>query len=133
MQLSTIPASSDRMPRGQAVGEKRITMSATNADVRGLLVAIASAGDVNLVLSPDVQGRVSVAFKDVPVSEALRRVLTEAGLGVVAPKGMVLPWDPTLVFYQLPVNVDRLSEEAIMARYGVGRAIAEVLVRERKP
>jgi type II secretory pathway component HofQ len=133
MQLSAIPAPAGKTPSGQSLGEKRITMSATNADVRALLVGIASAGDVNLVLSPDVQGKVSVAFKDVPVSEAIRRVLTEAGLGVVAPKGMVLPWDPTLVFYQLPLNVDRLSEEAIMARYGVSRGIAEVIVRERKP
>ncbi len=133
VQVASAP--SRAAPRGTSARagapEKRITLSATNADVRSLLLAIASQGNVNLVLSPDVVGRVSVVLNDVPVSEALRRVLTEAGLGVNAREGITLPWDPTIVFYQLPVNVDLLTVEGIMARYGVGRGIAETILDSR--
>ena len=113
--------------------EKRITLSASNADVRALLIGIAQAGDIDLVLSPDVKGRASVNLKDVPASEALRIVLAEAGLGINSPQGIILAWDPVVVFYDLPVNIDRVSADAIMRRYGVGREVAEWIVRSRAP
>jgi hypothetical protein len=113
--------------------EKRITLTANNADVRALLIAIAEAGDIDLVLSPDVKGRASVNLKDVPASEALRTVLAQAGLGINSPQGIILAWDPVVVFYDLPVNIDRVSAEAIMRRYGVGRDVAEAIVWARAP
>ena len=122
-----------RMDTASRPHEKRISLTATNADVRGLLIAIAEAGDIDLVLSADVKGRASVNLKDVPASEALRAVLAEAGLGIVSERGMILPWDPVVVFYDLAVNIDRLSAEAIMRRYGVGREVAEAVVRARSP
>lgn len=135
MQIATAVAAAPSTQGGVARegNEKRITLTATNADVRSLLVAIASQGNVDLVLSPDVEGRVSMVLRDVPVSEALRRVMAEAGLGVTAKSGITLPHDPTTVFYRLPVNVDRLTAEGIMAHYGVGRAVAEMIVDSRPP
>ncbi len=127
--VASAPAATGALARD--ANEKRISLTATNADVRSLLVAIASQGNVNLVLSPDVEGRVSVVLHDVPVSEALRRVMAEAGLGVTAKTGITMPHDPATVFYQLPVNVDRLTVEGIMSHYGVGRAVAELIVDSR--
>jgi len=37
------------------------------------------------------------------------------------------------VFYEVPVNIDSLSVESIMKRFGVSRAVADVLVQARTP
>jgi hypothetical protein len=108
---------------------KRITVTAQNQDVRTLLLWLAEQAGASLVISPDVNARVTVSFRDVPVVDALRAVMAEVGLSVLVGP-MQAPWAP-VVFYQLPVNVDVASAEAIAARFGVSLDLARFLVESR--
>ncbi len=101
-------------------------------DVRQALAFLADKGKLSLVFSPEINKKVRLQLHDVPVSQALRAVLASANLTL---ENMNAPTTtgPTssVVFYQLPVNVDSLSVEAIMKRFGVGRTAAELIVQTR--
>jgi hypothetical protein len=101
-------------------------------DVRPLLDFVAKAGGFSLLYSANLNRKVRVKLDDVPASVALHRLLDRAGL-MVEPSttGGPPPANSSIVFYQLPVNVDSLSVDAIMKRFGVGREIAELLVKTR--
>ena len=103
-----------------------------DVDVRTALQVIAQTGGFSLVTSPDVKKRVRLHLVDVPVSEALSAVLKAAGLTLATSAAMTVPWNTSVVFYQLPVNVDSLSVDAIMKRFGVGRGLAELIIEGRK-
>lgn len=101
-------------------------------DVRTLLDFIARAGGFTLVYSPNVNRRIGLTMNNVPVSVALETVLSLAGLTLEsATPGMKVPGRPTVVFYQLPMNVDSLPVDAIMRRFDVSRAVAEMIVLSR--
>lgn len=116
-------------PLAQITSTKRITLTATGADARTILLWLAQQAGASLVISPDVHARVSVTFHDAPVVEAMRAILAEAGLSVLQgpPKS---PW-PAVVFYQLPLNVELASAEAIAARFGVSLDVARFIVENR--
>ncbi len=105
----------------------------TPVDVRIPLRMIAADGHYGLVVPPEVNKKIAITIDSVPVSVALREVLQAAGLGLVPTQTQRprLPYDTTVVFYQLPVNVDSLSADAIVKRFGVGRDIAELIVLSR--
>jgi hypothetical protein len=128
----TVPLS--QAPRPAAATEERITIDTHGADidVRQALSFIASRSGFSLVYSPEINKKVRLQLVDVPVSDALQAVLSVAGLTLesTTPKARV-PGSSSVVFYELPVNVDSLSADAIMKRFGVGRAIAELLVQAR--
>jgi hypothetical protein len=115
--------------QGSVVKVNRITMTATNADVRELLPALASAAGVSLVMASDVRGRVSVNLRDVPAIDALRAVIEEAGL-TTGTSELTQPFSP-VVFYNLPVNVNTASAATIKARYAVTDSVANWIVRAR--
>jgi len=120
--------------RPAASTEERITIDTHGAeiDVRQALSFIASHSGINLIYSPEINKKVRLQLIDVPVSDALQGVLAVAGLTLesTTPKTKV-PGSSSVVFYELPVNVDSLSADAIMKRFGVGRAVAELLVQGR--
>lgn len=113
-----------RLPLGEPV-----TLSATSVDVPALLVALGESLGISLVVDPEVEGRITVNFQDVPAREALRVVLAQAGLFVAAGPPPV-PWAP-VVFYALPTDIETASVETIQARFNVSRAMAEFIVRSR--
>ena len=126
-------------PLGRPVGDEsvgaggpgpRVNLTATGADLRALLAALADAAGVSLVVAPEVQGRVTVHFEDVPADEALRTLIREAGLMVASP--LAAPWGP-VVFYVAPVNVNEADAETIRARFGVSEELARFIVRARIP
>lgn len=129
VQPGSSPVTSISGPAPVISPERRITVTASNADVRELLPAIAAEGGINLVMSPEVTGRVSVRFVDVPVSVALKAVIEQAGLSIGNEK-LVAPWGP-VVFYQPPVNVNAASAQLISARFGVSERLAKVVVDSR--
>lgn len=107
----------------------RISLRATNANVRELIPALAAQAGISVVMTPDVSGRVSVYLKDVSALDALRAVISEAGLTVgedVIPQ----PFGPA-VFFQLPVNVNTASAPLIKARFAVSDSVANWIVRAR--
>jgi hypothetical protein len=104
----------------------------SEVDVRTLLDYIGNVGHFKLVYSSDISKKIRVRLSDVPVSVALQTVLSLADLTLEsAAPGTKAPGVNTVVFYQLPVNVDSLSVEAIMKRFGVGRTVAELIVQSR--
>ena len=107
----------------------RITLTSTNASLRDLLPLLASAAGVNLVMGPEVTGRVSVRFQNVRAIDALNAVIEQAGL-VVGDPAAELPW-PRPVFYDLPVNVNLASAATIRARFDVTQRLADWLVKGR--
>lgn len=107
----------------------RITLSASNADVRELLPALASASGVSMVMAPDVRGRVTVHFVDADAREVLRAVIEQAGL-TLGPVQLIAPY-PKPVFYDLPVNANAASAATIQARFGVSAELADLVVAAR--
>lgn len=101
-------------------------------DVRSVLAYLADQGKLSLIFSPEINKKVRLQLHDVPVSQALQAVLAASGLALENLNG-AKNTEPTssVVFYQLPVNVDSLSVEAIMKRFGVGRTAAELIFESR--
>lgn len=114
----------------QRRASQRITLTATNAQVRDLLPVLAEAAGVPLVMGPFVRGRVSVVFRDVPAIDALRAVIEQAGL-VVGTSALVEPFPP-VVFYQPPVNVNTADAATIKLRFDVTKEMADWLVVGRR-
>jgi hypothetical protein len=113
--------------------EKTITMTG-EWDVRLALEEIARNAGYSLSLSPQVVSKkVRLSLVNVPSSEALKTVLAAGGLTLQASNGLQIPWDPSVVFYQLPVNVDSLSIDAITKRFGISRELAQLMIDARKP
>jgi hypothetical protein len=101
-------------------------------DVRLLLDFVANTGHFTLVYPPALNKKVRVRLDNVPVSVALQTLLSLADLELMTTTpGAKTPGIPSVVFYQLPVNVDSLSAEAIMKRFGVGPGIADLIVKSR--
>lgn len=101
-------------------------------DVRSLLDFIARAGGFTLVYSSNLNRRIRITMDNVPVSVALETVLSLSGLTLEsATPSMKVPGRQTIVFYQLPVNVDSLSADAIMRRFGVSQTVADMIVQAR--
>lgn len=107
----------------------RITLTSTNASLRDLLPLLASAAGVNLVMGPEVTGRVSVRFQNVRAIDALNAVIDQAGL-VVGNPAAELPWARP-IFYDLPVNVNLASAATLRARFNVTQRLADWLVTAR--
>lgn len=106
-----------------------ITLSARNVDVRVLLLAIAEQAGISLVVDPAISGRTTVSFTAVPALDALRAVLSAAGLGL-ASGPPVPPVGPT-VFFALPVDLELASAELIQQRFGVSAEMARWIVANR--
>ncbi|HEY6220745.1 MAG TPA: hypothetical protein VIV65_11890 [Gemmatimonadaceae bacterium] len=129
--LGAIPQSG-ASPAVMDAAEPYIDFYGVDSDVRLVLQRIAEIAKIDLIIPANIHKRISVQYVHVPVSVALRDVLARSGLrlGSASTK---LPFDTVTVFYQLPANVDSMSAEGIMKRYGVSREIAELIVRSRRP
>ena len=68
--------SADRPLPTDVIGELEL---ADEADVAMVLRTLAKAGNVNLLVSPDVAGNVSFSFKNIPWDQAFRSVILSAG------------------------------------------------------
>jgi hypothetical protein len=110
--------------------DRLVSLTAADVSVRELLPLLAEAAGVDLVLSPEVEGRVSVRFLDVPAAEALDAVMAQAGLAAPAPP-LSVPWIPAVVFYELPVNVNMADALTLQRRFGISAAAAALIVASR--
>ena len=109
---------------------ERVTLTARDADLRALLAALAQAAGVSLVVSPEVQGRITVHLEDVAAREALETVILESGHTIARP--LTAPWGP-VVFYVAPGNIDTMTAAEIQAHFGVSEEMARFIVRARVP
>ncbi|HEY9226539.1 MAG TPA: hypothetical protein VIP11_07840 [Gemmatimonadaceae bacterium] len=116
--------------------EERVTLDThgREVDVREVLTFLGQRAGLRFVFDPEIDKRVRVTLVDVPLSQAIQTVLLTARLTL---EGGLPGQQPTtsVVFYELPANVDSLSTSAIMRRFGVSREIAAMIVdaRPKKP
>ena len=119
--LAAFPARTDELSDFLARQTRPITINATDAEVGTLLKTIARTGDFDVILSSEVQKKVSVRLKDVPIGVALARVLElgeiEAGLsdGVL----LAYPKDGVRVFHLKYASVTRI--QPIVSAFAVGK------------
>ena len=113
--------------------EPVVDLELVDAPVRLVLQRLAEIGGLQLVIPPSLNKTISVQYVKVPVSVALHDVLTRSGLRLGSGPSANLPFDTVTVFYQLPANIDSLSVDGIIKRFGVSRAMAELIVRSRRP
>ena len=109
--------------------QRLITLNAVNADVRPLLIGIAREAGIDLVVTSDVNARVSINLKDTPAIDAIAALASAANLTFGLPKEKQLP---AVVYYQLPVDVNKEGPAAIAARFGVSLELAKFII-ESKP
>jgi len=122
-----------RRDTAHAAPEQIVTLTG-DWDVRLALEEIARTAGYSLIVSPAVPSRkVRLSIVNAPASQALATVLETAQLTLEPTRGPTPPWNPSVVFYQVPVNVDSLSADAIMRRFGVTRDIANLIVTGRRP
>ena len=113
-----------------ALGSTRlVSVFATNADAQTLLVAVAREAGLDLVVDGTVRARVSVSLTDVPAAEAIRAIVSAAGLALYGPDRSGA--NASIAFYQLPVNIERASAATIAARFGVSPELANFIVESR--
>lgn len=116
-----------------AVGEPadaqpQVTLTASRADVRVLIPALAQIAGLSVVMDSTVRGTVAVRFENLPAVEALLAVIDAAGLAVET--GVEKPW-PESVFHQPPVNINTVPAAIISARFSVSAKLAEWIVKSR--
>ena len=109
------------------------SLKAVDSDVRLVLQWIAEAGNFELIIPGNIKKTISVEYIHVPVSVALKDVLARSGLRLGTGAAAPMPFDTVTVFYRLPANVDSLSVDGIMKRFGVSRTMAELIVKSRPP
>jgi hypothetical protein len=132
--LTPVPLSQMNPGVTDTAGEKHVDIDTHGAevDVRTLLDFLAKEGNFTLVYSQGLNRKVRAQIVHAPISVALQALLDAAGLAIeTTTPGAKLPTIPAVVFYELPVNVDSMSVDAIMKRFGVGRSVAEMIVRSR--
>lgn len=69
---------------------KRIDLDLKSADLRDVCRLLADVGNVNIVVSDDVQGSVTVKMKSVPWDQALDVILESKGLSAERDGRMIL-------------------------------------------
>lgn len=70
--------------------DRPVTLKFKNADIRTVIQTFADLGDVNIVVSENVRGTISLNLKDVPWEDAFRIVLQVHGLSAVEEeRGMI--------------------------------------------
>ena len=129
----TVPGSAGPVAIMAEPAEPLVDLELADAPVRLVLQRLAEIGGLQLVIPPNLNRTISVQYVRVPVSVALDDVLRRSGLRLGSGPAANLPYDTVTVFYHLPANIDSLSVEAIMRRFGVSRAMAELIVKSRRP
>ncbi|MGH7636567.1 MAG: outer membrane beta-barrel protein [Gemmatimonadaceae bacterium] len=108
----------------------RVTITADNADARDVLLAIARLGGLDVVVSSQVQTRVTAHLIDVPADQAIQAIADVTGLGVLRPAA---PGGATVVFHQEPVNVNGAKTAKIASRFGVSGEMAKFVAEPQSP
>jgi type IV pilus assembly protein PilQ len=76
-------------PIVQETAEPTVNIDIKEGKIREILQFFAQVMEVNLVLSPDVQGELTVVLKDVPLSRAFSAVLRAGGLHAELSSGIL--------------------------------------------
>ena len=64
-------------------------MNFKSADIRDVLRGIGSQYNLNIWLTPEVEGRIPISFKNIPVKTALDFIITKYGYQYVVKNGII--------------------------------------------
>jgi MSHA type pilus biogenesis protein MshL len=106
---------------GKKAPERLYSFSLRDADIREVLMAIAKQTNFNIVVDPDVQGRVTVDLKNVTLTEALDTLTELLDLSYRVRQSLIRVSKPTVetrIFSLQYVNVKRSSSSSTTAQIG---------------
>jgi hypothetical protein len=127
--VARMPDSPPRDPLASLRATRRVTVTASDADARALLLWLAQEAEVSLVVAPDVTSRVTVHLENVQAHDAMRAIMAQAGLSVLTASRK--PKWPPVVFHRLPANVNEISEEQLIERFSISAEMAQWLMESR--
>ncbi len=106
------PAFPDELANFLARQTKPITLNVTDADIGTVLKTISRAGEFDVILSSEVNAKVSVRLKEVPVGVALARVLELGGIEAGVSDGVLLayPRDGVRIFRLKHAAAQRIQD-----------------------
>lgn len=104
---------------------KPITLRFKNADIRTVIQTFAELGDVNIVLSENVRGTISLNLKAVPWDDAFKTVLQVHGLGAIEQEGMIGVM--TMEEFEERRKMVDLETEVFRIKYADARGVSSVV------
>jgi type IV pilus assembly protein PilQ len=117
--------------------EKIVSMFVKDADIVDLLRMLASQFHLNIILTPDVKGAITVRLTDVPLMNAIDALVRaadcnyityESGIMLVKPKGREIPGELDSRIYELD-NAEATDVKEAIKRVLSVRGVSEVVYR----
>ena len=105
--------------------DRPVTLKFKNADIRTVIQTFAELGDVNIVISENVRGTISLSLKDVSWEDAFKTVLQVHGLGAVEQEEMIGVM--TMVEFEERRKMVDLETHVFRIRYADARDIMGVV------
>ncbi|MBI2988107.1 MAG: secretin and TonB N-terminal domain-containing protein [Deltaproteobacteria bacterium] len=108
---------------GKREPERLYSFSLRDADIREVLMALSKQTSFNIVVDPDVQGRVTVDLKNVTMADALDTLTELLGLSYRIKQNIIRvakPAPETRIFSLQYVNLKRTSSSSASAQIGTG-------------
>lgn len=93
--------------------EKRLRVNAKNVDSKAFFSSLVKGAGYNLVIHPDVRGKVSLSLKDVTVKEALRVVSDIYGYNIETAGRLIQVFPATLRTETFPVDYLQLQRSGV--------------------
>ncbi|MEW6379040.1 MAG: secretin N-terminal domain-containing protein [bacterium] len=95
------------------------SLRAVDADVRNVLRAFADRYRLSIIMSEDVQGKISIIVNDIPVKEAFKSILNYADLGFIKEGDIyrIRPLEKLLAQETSNQKVEELRTEIIPLKY----------------
>lgn len=111
---------------GKKEPKKLYSFSLRDADVRDVLMAVSRQTDFNIVVAPDVQGRLTVDLKNVTLREALDTITDTLNLNYRVTQNIIRvskPEPETRLFSLQYVNLRRAASSSTSAQIGAAGAV----------
>jgi type IV pilus assembly protein PilQ len=107
------PSSSNSLPEAHKYAGQKISLVFDDAEIRRILQLIAEVSDLNIIVSDDVKGTISLRLIDVPWDQALDLIMEIKGLGMVREGNVVrvLPKDQIRAAAEARLTAARTQEK----------------------
>jgi type IV pilus assembly protein PilQ len=102
---------------------KIISANYDDAPIGAVLNQLSRQGDINIIVSPDVQGNVTVSLIDVPLYEALTNILAAHNFGYIATENMIR----VVPLSQISVESQKLVDAVFRVKYANVKDVAVAL------
>lgn len=102
---------------------KIISANYVDAPIESVLNQLSRQGDINIIVSPDVQGSVTVSLIDVPLYEALTNILAAHNFGYIATENMIR----VVPLSQISVESQKLIDAVFRVKYANVKDVATAL------